>query len=262
MAPTQPREPTREHRLTVPAAAAGRRLDQTLALLLAHHSRNRLKAWIEAGLVRVDGAIVDVPRHKLAGGESLLVTEGLSALDDTVEAQAIALRVVHEDEAILVVDKPAGLVVHPGSGNRDGTLQNALLHHAPELAALPRAGIEARIDGAIGAYLAALASQPAAAWAFTIEVMGAGRAALDRRAWVLAQWVARWRGMQAHQGEEGAPAWPARSDAHLLALVGGSEELVRETLRRDGAQALPTLRTALVEVALAMLGASPATRSR
>ena len=130
------------------------------------------------------------------------------------------------------------------------------------LAALPRAGIEARIDGAIGAYLAALASQPAAAWAFTIEVMCAGRAALDRRAWVLAQWVARWRGMQAHQGEEGAPAWPARSDAHLLALVGGSEELVRETLRRDGAQALPTLRTALVEVALAMLGASPATRSR
>ena len=115
---------------------------------------------------------------------------------------------------------------------------------------------------AIRRALAALASQPAAAWAFTIEVMGAGRAALDRRAWVLAQWVARWRGMQAHQGEEGAQAWPARSDAHLLALVGGSEELVRETLRRDGAQALPTLRTALVEVALAMLGASPATRSR
>jgi len=146
MAPTQPREPTREHRLTVPADAAGRRLDQTLAVLLAHHSRNRLKGWIEAGLVRVDGAIVDVPRHKLAGGESLLVTEGLSALDDTVEAQAIALRVVHEDEAILVVDKPAGLVVHPGSGNRDGTLQNALLHHAPELAALPRAGIVHRLD--------------------------------------------------------------------------------------------------------------------
>jgi 23S rRNA pseudouridine1911/1915/1917 synthase len=146
MAPTQPREPTREHRLMVPADSAGRRLDQTLAVLLAHHSRNRLKAWIEAGLVRVDGAVVDVPRHKLAGGESLLVTEGPAVLDETVEAQAIALRIVHEDEAIVVVDKPAGLVVHPGSGNRDGTLQNALLHHAPNLAALPRAGIVHRLD--------------------------------------------------------------------------------------------------------------------
>jgi AcrR family transcriptional regulator len=124
------------------------------------------------------------------------------------------------------------------------------------LAELPNADAEARIDRAIGAYLAALASQPAAAWAFTIEVTGAGRTALDRRAWVLAQWVARWRDMLARQANDGAAAWPATNDARLLALVGGSEELVRETLRRDGAAALPALRGALVDIALAMLGAA------
>jgi 23S rRNA pseudouridine1911/1915/1917 synthase len=139
-------DPPRVHRLTVPAAAAGRRLDQALAEMLREHSRTRLRGWIEAGLVRVDGTVVETPRHKLAGGESLLVTEGSSAAQSEVEAQAIALSIVYEDEALIVVDKPAGLVVHPGSGNPDGTLQNALLHHAPSLAALPRAGIVHRLD--------------------------------------------------------------------------------------------------------------------
>ena len=97
--------------------------------------------------MRVDGAVVASPRHKLAGGEAL---DGRRRApprhDDDVPREAIALRVVYEDDALLVVDKPAGLVVHPGSGNRDGTLQNALLHHAPALAALPRAGIVHRLD--------------------------------------------------------------------------------------------------------------------
>jgi 23S rRNA pseudouridine1911/1915/1917 synthase len=134
------------HRLEVPASAAGRRLDQALAELLPQHSRTRLRGWIEAGLVRVDGAVVTTPRRKLAGGEVLAVEEGSAGLPSVAVAQDIALAVVYEDDALLVVDKPAGLVVHPGSGNPDGTLQNALLHHAPALAALPRAGIVHRLD--------------------------------------------------------------------------------------------------------------------
>ena len=144
-APTLP-APARVHRLTVPASAAGRRLDQALAELLHQHSRNRLKGWIESGLVRVDGDVVESPRHKLAGGEAVVVTEEHGVDEGEVTPQAIALSIVFEDDAILVVDKPAGLVVHPGSGNRDGTLQNALLHHAPTLAGLPRAGIVHRLD--------------------------------------------------------------------------------------------------------------------
>ena len=134
------------HELTVPASAAGTRLDQTLAQLLPQHSRNRLKGWIEAGQVSLGGAIVTSPRHKMRGGEALLVTESSRPPDDALVAQPIALTIVHEEAELLVVDKPAGLVVHPGSGNRDGTLLNALLHHAPALASLPRAGIVHRLD--------------------------------------------------------------------------------------------------------------------
>ncbi len=128
----------------MPASYAGRRLDQALADLLPEHSRSRLKAWIEAGDVRVDGARVE-PRHKLRGGEQVDVAgPPVEPLADA--AEAILLSIVHEDDTLLVVDKPAGLVVHPGSGNRAGTLLNALLHHRPALASLPRAGIVHRLD--------------------------------------------------------------------------------------------------------------------
>jgi 23S rRNA pseudouridine1911/1915/1917 synthase len=130
--------------LAIPAAYAGRRLDQALAELLPEHSRSRLKQWIEAGDVRVDGVPAE-PRRKLRGGERVALTAAPSApLADA--AEDIPLAIVHEDDALLVIDKPAGLVVHPGSGNRAGTLLNALLHHAPALAALPRAGIVHRLD--------------------------------------------------------------------------------------------------------------------
>ncbi|MFO1312230.1 MAG: 23S rRNA pseudouridine(1911/1915/1917) synthase RluD [Burkholderiales bacterium] len=134
------------HRLHAPDSAAGRRLDQTLALLLPTHSRTRLRAWIEAGLVEVDGTVVTSPRHKLAGGESIAVEEGCAGTPTEAAAQDIAIDVVFEDGALIVIDKPAGLVVHPGSGNPDRTLLNALLHHAPQLASLPRAGIVHRLD--------------------------------------------------------------------------------------------------------------------
>src|SRR5689334_8323308 len=141
-----PSDTARVHRLVAPPSAAGRRLDQTLAELLHTHSRTRSKGWIEAGLVRVDHAVIDSPRHKLAGGEALDVTEGQEAPDERVHAQDIGLPIAYEDDALLVIDKPAGLVVHPGSGNRDGTMQNALLYHVPALASLPRAGIVHRLD--------------------------------------------------------------------------------------------------------------------
>jgi 23S rRNA pseudouridine1911/1915/1917 synthase len=121
------------------------RLDQALAKLLPEHSRMRLKGWIEAGHVAVAGAVA-TPRTKVAGGQTIVVREPPDAPAQADAGEAIALRVVHEDAAILVVDKPAGLVVHPGAGNRRGTLLNALLHHAPALAALPRAGIVHRLD--------------------------------------------------------------------------------------------------------------------
>lgn len=131
--------------LTVPTALAGRRLDQTLAMLLPEYSRNRLQHWIEAGAVTVDGVVTEGKR-KLRGGEILRVTPQSHPSERAWQAEAIALNIVYEDEFILVLDKPAGRVVHPGAGNWEGTLLNALLHHAPELEQVPRAGIVHRLD--------------------------------------------------------------------------------------------------------------------
>jgi len=128
----------------VPPEAAGRRLDQALAALFPDYSRTRLKSWIDAGRVRVDGALPR-GRDRLIGGEHVEIDAELE-LEGRVAAQPIALEVVHEDRDVIVIDKPAGLVVHPGAGNPDSTLQNALLSLDPALAALPRAGIVHRLD--------------------------------------------------------------------------------------------------------------------
>ena len=130
--------------LTIPPEQAGQRLDQALAALLPDYSRSRLKAWIESGEVRVDGAVLR-PRDKVSGGEAVTVSAALPA-ETRAAPQDIPLVVVHQDRHVFVVDKPAGLVVHPGAGNPDQTLQNALLALDPALAALPRAGIVHRLD--------------------------------------------------------------------------------------------------------------------
>lgn len=130
--------------LTIPDQYAGQRLDQVLAELLPDFSRTRLKGWIEGGQVQVDGQQLR-PRDSVLGGEQVSVLPVLEA-DTRVKAQPIALDLVHEDRHVLVVNKPAGLVVHPGAGNPAGTLQNALLHYDPKLAELPRAGLVHRID--------------------------------------------------------------------------------------------------------------------
>ena len=130
--------------LTIPTDQAGQRLDQALAALLPEYSRSRLKAWIESGEVRVDGA-PRRPRDKVSGGESVELAATLPE-DTRAAAQPIPLVLVHQDKHLFVVDKPAGLVVHPGAGNPDQTLQNALLALDPALVALPRAGIVHRLD--------------------------------------------------------------------------------------------------------------------
>ncbi len=129
----------------VPESAAGRRLDQALAELFPDFSRSRLQQWIKAGEVTVDGVAETRPRARLEGGETVEVEAELPR-EARCEPQDIPLDILYEDDAILVLNKPAGLVVHPAAGNPDGTLQNALLHHDPALAAVPRAGIVHRLD--------------------------------------------------------------------------------------------------------------------
>jgi len=133
------------HSLTLPADAAGQRFDAALARALPQFSRARLRAWIDAGRVTQDGQEVSATR-KVRGGEEVVVHATALPRDNDMLPEAIALAVVAEDDALIVVDKPAGLVVHPGAGNWDGTLANALLHHAPQLAGVPRAGIVHRLD--------------------------------------------------------------------------------------------------------------------
>jgi 23S rRNA pseudouridine1911/1915/1917 synthase len=132
--------------LTIPPDLAGQRLDSTLARLMPEHSRTRIKAWIEAGAVKVDRRACK-PRDIVEAGSRVRVE---TTLDKVVQPQvlpeAIALRLIHEDRDVLVIDKPAGLVVHPGAGNPQHTLQNALLGLDSSLAALPRAGLIHRLD--------------------------------------------------------------------------------------------------------------------
>jgi 23S rRNA pseudouridine1911/1915/1917 synthase len=130
--------------VTLAAAQAGRRLDQALAEAMPGHTRAQIQQWISDGRVKIAGRMAR-KSQRVAGGErvEVLVPEPKEIED---RPQPIPLEVIYEDEEILVINKPPGLVVHPGAGNRQGTLLNALLHHAPALAKLPRAGIVHRLD--------------------------------------------------------------------------------------------------------------------
>ncbi len=121
------------------------RLDQTIAELFTDYSRSRLKEWIMAGYVKVDGEIVTKARIKVLG-EEIIEVNAFIELEERHKAEDIPLNIVFEDEHILVINKPAGLVVHPGAGNGSGTILNALLHHHPEIDNVPRAGIVHRLD--------------------------------------------------------------------------------------------------------------------
>lgn len=129
---------------TVPEEFAGLRLDQALARMFPEYSRSRLKAWLLAGAITVDGG-PKRPRDAVSGGEAIEL-EPLADVEVAAKPEPMRLDVVHEDDDVLVVNKPAGLVVHPGAGNTSGTLMNGLLHRAPQLEEVPRAGIVHRID--------------------------------------------------------------------------------------------------------------------
>src|SRR3990172_7788402 len=131
--------------LTVSPDCAGQRLDQALSRLLPEFSRSRLAHWIRTRRVELDGRPA-LPKAKVWGGEKVLLYPLPDPATTAAAPEDIALDIVHEDAALLVIAKPAGLVVHPGSGNWSGTLLNALLAHAPQLASLPRAGIVHRLD--------------------------------------------------------------------------------------------------------------------
>jgi 23S rRNA pseudouridine1911/1915/1917 synthase len=128
----------------IPETSAGRRLDQVLAELFPSFSRSRLQQWIKAGKVLLNQQPV-IARYRVAGGEQVEIRAQLQRQTE-VRPQDIPLDIRFQDKHLLVLNKPAGLVVHPAAGNPDGTLQNALLHYDPELASLPRAGIVHRLD--------------------------------------------------------------------------------------------------------------------
>jgi 23S rRNA pseudouridine1911/1915/1917 synthase len=130
---------------TVPAQLGGMRFDQALARLFPQYSRNRLQAWLKSGHIRVLGKAL-AASDPVSGGERVVLEPPRQPDAVAPRAQRMPLKVVHEDAELIVIDKPAGLVVHPGAGVPDSTLLNALLAHAPQLAAVPRGGIVHRLD--------------------------------------------------------------------------------------------------------------------
>lgn len=131
--------------LTLTSNDCGERLDKALSRLIPQYSRSRLQQWIESGHVRIDGRTVRA-RMTVLGDEKIVVHPQPAPEDHAFKPEPMALSIPYQDAAILVIDKPAGLVVHPAAGNWSGTLLNGLLHHDPALAGVPRAGIVHRLD--------------------------------------------------------------------------------------------------------------------
>jgi 23S rRNA pseudouridine1911/1915/1917 synthase len=129
----------------VPPELGGMRLDQALARIFPQYSRNRLQAWLESGHITIDGKRLSAKRP-VTGGEDIVLRPPRVPDAAVPQAQRMPLKIVHEDAELIVIDKPAGLVVHPGAGQPDRTLMNALLAHTPALSGVPRAGIVHRLD--------------------------------------------------------------------------------------------------------------------
>ena len=130
---------------TVSENQLGQRLDQALAEMFPDYSRSRIKEWILDQRVLVNGKVCDKPKEKVLGGEQVAINAEIEE-EARFEPQDIPLDIVYEDEDIIVINKPRDLVVHPGAGNPDGTVLNALLHYYPPIADVPRAGIVHRLD--------------------------------------------------------------------------------------------------------------------
>jgi 23S rRNA pseudouridine1911/1915/1917 synthase len=149
-----------EERRVVTPALSGLRVDQAAALLLPEYSRTQLSAWIKGGYLKLDGRTV-APKVRVLGGERLHLKAVLTDAAGWHAPQAIGFMIVFEDDHLLVIDKPPGVVVHPGAGNPDRTLVNGLLAHRPELASLPRAGLVHRLDKDTSGLMVVAATQPA-----------------------------------------------------------------------------------------------------
>ena len=127
----------------IKSSSAHERLDQALTKLMPEYSRSQIQKWIEAGDIQINASQTK-SNYRVLGGET--VTVNTVILDQSWEAEAIPLSIVYEDEDLMIIDKHIGMVVHPGAGHKDHTLLNALIHHAPQLKILPRAGILHRLD--------------------------------------------------------------------------------------------------------------------
>lgn len=135
---------TVQDNVKVPMELGQKRLDQVAAILFPDHSRSRIQTWIKSGQLTVDGKTLK-PREKLVGGEHLALNAEIE-MQERWLAEPVDLDVVYADDDIIVINKPAGLVVHPGAGTPGGTVLNGLLHHYPEVGSIPRAGIVHRLD--------------------------------------------------------------------------------------------------------------------
>src|SRR3990167_8713059 len=130
---------------TIPETLAAQRLDVALSQLFPDYSRSQIQQWIRDGYVQLNDKTIQKPRHEVLSGQTVIITAEIAENTEWA-AQAIPLQIIYEDETLIVINKPVGLVVHPGAGNPDQTLVNALLHHAPELSRIPRAGVIHRLD--------------------------------------------------------------------------------------------------------------------
>ncbi len=145
---------------SVPKLLASRRLDHAARLLFPEYSRSLLSQWIRQGRLTLGGHSV-LPKHKVSEGDILHLTPEQVRVESEAAAQAMHLDILFEDDAVIVLHKPAGLVVHPGAGHTQGTLMNGLLHHRPSLRALPRAGLVHRLDVGTSGLMLVAASERA-----------------------------------------------------------------------------------------------------
>ena len=198
----------------VPPECRGRRLDQALAVMLPDVTRAQLQQWIAEGRVRLDGR-APRKRDKVQGGERVEI-DVPPPPTSALRAEALALDIVYEDEALLVLNKPPGLVVHPGAGNPAGTLANALLHHAPRLAELPRAGIVHRLDKDTSGLMAVAKTERARQRLIR---------ALQKHA-VAREYVAIVNGVMVAGGSIDAPIGRSRRDRTRMAVTGRGKAAV------------------------------------
>jgi 23S rRNA pseudouridine1911/1915/1917 synthase len=204
-----------EFDLSIPPELAGERLDAALARLLPQHSRTRIKGWIEEGAVRI-GSRACKPRDMVDAGAKVHLRIAEEPVQERVEAESMALEFAYEDRDVLVVNKPAGLVVHPGAGNSRHTLQNGLLAFDPSLARLPRAGLIHRLDKDTSGLLV-IARTPEAQTSLSRQLMARSMAR---------EYLAVCVGVMTGGGTVDAPIGRNRSDRLRMAISAGGRPAV------------------------------------